>query len=192
MTITRDMIIGAKITDVYSTLEVKDDLDYSAYFFRTDRGFDFSLPYGGSPWKTVQIPSTARLIEDRRTISSFSVLRSWFGRQIFRREPDTVDDVIYRLKQPSIAQVLCDPFDAELGFRPPYEATLIMSDGSTLGCTAIAPHGTGGAGLYYRSASDSSFDASAMDDYFTIPLDQEQTPSQNETEENMDGNTSGK
>lgn len=172
MTITQDMIIGARITEVYSTREVKDGLDFSAHYFRTDRGFDFTLPYGGCPWKIARIPSTAVLMEDRRTISSFAVHRSWFGRQIFRREPDTVDDLIFRLKQPSIAQVLCESFDAELGFRPPHEATLIMSDGSALSCTAVAPHGTGGAGLYYHSACDSMFDASVLEDYFTIPLDE--------------------
>ncbi len=173
MMITRDMIVGARITDVYSTHEVKDGLDFSAHFFRTDRGFDFSLPFGGCRWETVQIPSIACIMEDRRTISSYAVNRGWFGRQIFRWETDTVDDVIFRLKQPSIAQVLCEPADAELGFRPPYEATLLMSDGSTLSCTAVAPHGTGGAGLYYRGADESRFDASALDDYFKIPLDEE-------------------
>jgi len=163
MIITREMIIGARITNVYSTFSVSDDLDFYAYYFLCDGGFSFCLPCGGSEWETESIPDDAKELNDRVTQTSLT----WR----LTRKVTILNDRIWRLKQQHITGVFCGPFNPELGFYEPWDTIMVMSDGSLLYSMGVAPHGTGGAGLYYVAPSDSTPSISQMDDYFTIPIE---------------------
>jgi len=166
MQITHDMIIGARLVQIHQTYSLKDGLDVREHYFTCDRGFSFCLPLAGHEWLTEDIPSDAELMPHRLTTPSFRVKRGWFGLQWFVRQPDVEDDTVDRLTKPHIAQVLCGPFDEEFGY---YESTtILMSDGHRLSCTAVAPHGTGGAGLYYHPPDVRRIER--LTDYFTIPI----------------------
>lgn len=167
--ITREMILGAKITDVWCAAFTKDDLDYATCYFTCDRGFSFCLPCGGTDWNAEPIPSNAKKLEDVKSGESIGFglsFRGIFGLQGRRM---VLDDSIQRLKQSSVARVLCGPFDAQLGFFDPFETVMVMSDGFCVSCLPVAPHGTGSAGLYYRSMDIDQ--VAKMTDFFDIRVE---------------------
>ena len=169
MQITRDMIVGARILEVYRTFRTADDLDFCEHYFTCDKGFSFRLPQGGVAWETESVPSAAERQQDHVVRSSVAVRRGRLGQMDPIRKPDSQDDIIYRLKQPAVAQVLCGPYVPELGFYEPWDATLLMTDGFRLSCFGVAPHGTGQACLYYRPPDPELI--SRMTDYFCIPVE---------------------
>lgn len=172
MQITRDMIVGARILEVYQTFRIADGLDFSEHYFTCDRGFSFRLPQGGVAWETESVPAGAERLQDREVRWSFAVRPAGLDRLDFDLipKPDVLDDIIYRLKQSAVAQVLCGPYEPELGFYEPWDATLLMTDGFRLSCVGVAPHGTGAATLYYQPPDAGLI--SRMEDYYCIPVEE--------------------
>lgn len=160
------MIIGSRIVEVYSTFEISDGLDVCTYYFTSDRGFIFSMPWADQEWLCESLPDKAKREKDRETITSYDVKKTWWGGERFVRAPDEINDTIWRLKQPTIVGVYWN-----------YERSnslVLMSDGFRLSYNSVAPHGTGGAGLYYQAPNDELPPISKMTDYFQIPLEKTQ------------------
>lgn len=170
MRITRDMIIGARIVDVHLTTAITNGLDCVVHYFTCDRGFTFTMPFAGKAWETEVVPKEAQRQDDKVTVESYAMKKTWLGGQRFVRETPRIDDTIFRLKRSEIVGVFCGSFNSEMGLYDPPEATLVMSDGFCLICNSVAPHGTGAAGLYYRSPDSDLPPITEMVDFFTIPV----------------------
>ncbi|HEX2851802.1 MAG TPA: hypothetical protein VHO24_01095 [Opitutaceae bacterium] len=168
-------IMGARIVEIHETFEITEGgLDCRQIYFTTDRGFTFVTPFAGVRWTEVALPPNATLLPDEVVSDEFAVSKGWFGLSRFTRLPSTRTEVVRQIKQRLIAGVYCGPFDVNLGFHYPTDGTIVFSDGAQLSNNVVAPHGTGGAGLYFALAgSDQATPAECMVDFFTIPVTDE-------------------
>ena len=173
MTITRDMILGARLTEIRQTYKLVDGLDERQTYFTCDRGFSFMLPVAGQLWQAIEIPAEASHLPERQTISSFLVKRTWWGGERFIKEPDTEDESVFSITQAIIVAVQCGPFDIGLGFHYPWDAELVLNNGYRVSCNVVAPHGTGSAGLHILPPDIKADDSKDMVDYFEIPLERD-------------------
>ena len=164
-------IVGARVVDIHATGELENGLDVCVIYFTVDRGFSFTLPNAGRPWDSVEVPPSAKRMEDEVVIESFAVKRGWFGFTRFVREPSSIDDRIKQIKRRLIAGVYCEPFDTELEFYEPGTSSIVFDDGSRASNTIVAPSGTGAAGLHYYKPSECTGPLDQLVDYFTIPLE---------------------
>lgn len=164
-------IVGARILDIHETYELLEGgCDCRVAYFTVDRGFTFVTPTAGSPWTSVDLPASAKRLDDEVVSDDFAVKRGWFGRKRFVRRPSTTDDTVRQIKQRLIAGVYCGPFEERLGFHHPDDGIIVFDDGSQASNTRVAPHGTGAAGLYYHKGSKRCTPVAQLVDYFTIPL----------------------
>jgi hypothetical protein len=165
-------IVGARIVDIHDTYELLEGgCDCRVVYFTVDRGFTFVTPTAGSPWTTVDLPASAKRLDDEIVSDAFAVKRGWFGRKRFIRLASTTIDTVKQVKQRLIAGVYCGPFDKSLGFHYPDDGTIVFDDGSRASNTRIAPHGTGAVGLYFHKGSDRCTPVEQLVDYFTIPVE---------------------
>lgn len=171
MIITRDMILGARITKIYETYDLADGLDTRITYFSCDRGFSFLAPIAGQVWETTEIPPDAKLLPEMQTISSYAVERTWWGGEKWVKKPDKEDDAVLRVTQATITAVLCGAFDPNLGFHYPWDADFLLSNGYRISCNAVAPHGTGSAGVHISPPDATVENVANSVDYFSIPLD---------------------
>jgi hypothetical protein len=167
--ITKFEIIGSRITEVHATFEDLNGCDCSTIFFTVDRGFSFALPEPGHPWKTAELPPSAERLSDQSSSESYKVEGSWPSMQ-FIPESSSVVDIIKRIKQRRIAGVFCQKMDQDLGFYEPDASLLLFDDGSQAFCVTVAPHGTGGTGLFYRTVDD-LLKLDDLVDFFQVPLE---------------------
>lgn len=170
MIITRDMILGARITKIYETYDLADGLDNKITYFSCDRGFSFLAPSAGQVWEAVEIPAEATALPEKQTISSYAVKRTWLGGEKWVKEPDTEDDAVLRVTQATISAVLCGPFDPNLGCYYPWDADFLLSNGYRISCNPVAPHGTGCAGVHIFPPDAAVDNVANGVDYFSIPL----------------------
>jgi len=148
--IQKSDIVGARIIDIRETYELTDGgLDNRQIYFTVDRGFTFITPIAGLRWTTVELPDNAKRLPDESVSEQFAVKRGWFGRPRWKRLPSTKVDTIGQIKQRRISGVYCSPFDEKLGFHYPDDGIIVFDDGAQASNTIVAPHGTGGAGLYF-------------------------------------------
>ena len=158
--------------DVHETYEIRDGLDNRVIYFTADRGFTFMVPSAGRAWTAVELPSKAQRLPDESVQEAFAVKPGWFGRTRLARLPSTTVDIVRQIKQRPISGVYCGPFDKSLDFYYPDDGTLVFEDGAQASNTMVAPHGTGGAGLYFFPAgSPRCARIHQMVDYFTIPVE---------------------
>ena len=171
--IQKSDIIGARIVDIHETYEVNDGgLDCRQIYFTADRGFTFMTPTAGIRWTSLELPKHAKRLPDELENHELSVKRGWFGRLRFTRLPSTKVDIVGQIKKRRISGVYCGLFDEKLGFHYPDEGTIVFDDGSQASNTVVAPHGTGGAGLYFFPAdSGRCTPLGRLVDYFNIPLE---------------------
>lgn len=175
--ITREMIKGAQIVDLHEKYELSDDgLDTRIIYFTTDRDFTFTTPFAGAQWETCDVPDDAKQLEDEVIRYSYKVVRRFLRKPRFVEEPLKVIDTVKRIKTRRIAGVYCGTYVESLGFHYPMDGVIVFEDGSQAANNMVAPHGTGGAGLYFHEPEDAP-SLSNMVDYFTIPIDQEAEPS---------------
>jgi hypothetical protein len=166
-------IIGARIVDIHEAYKLSaGGLDMRQIYFTVDRGFTFITPIAGLRWTSVELPNNAKRLPDEFVNDKFAVKRGWFERWRFTRLSSTKVDTVGQIKQLRISGVYCAPFDEKLGFHYPDDGIIIFDDGSQASNTVVAPHGTGGAGLYFFSAeSGRCTPLEQLVDYFTIPLE---------------------
>jgi hypothetical protein len=137
-------IIGSRIIAINQTHEIDDGgNDCCQVYFSADRGFTFTTPFVGVPWQTSDVPGTAQP----------------FGMRLF----SAAKRFVRQLRKRTIAGVYCCP-------EEPDSALLVLDDGSQLYNNVVAPHGTGGAGLYYRKPGKAR-PLDQMVDFFDVPLD---------------------
>ncbi len=165
--ITKPDIVGARVTDLHSTCENLDGYDCTTIYFTVDRGFSFILPTPGFSWEKAEIPAGAGLLPDESFSQSFSVEGTWPSMR-FIPDPPTKIDIIKRIKARTIQGVYCWKVDEDLGFYEPDDALLLFDDGSQAFRVTGAPHGTGAAGLHYRSAD---CEHSELIDFFEVPIE---------------------
>jgi hypothetical protein len=172
--INKSDIVGALIIDIHETYELLDGgLDCRTIYFTVDRGFTFETPTAGSPWTSVDLPASAKRLDDEVVSEAFAVKRGWLGGERVVRLPSTTDDTVRQIKQRRIAGVYCEPFDERLGFHYPDDGIIVFDDGSRASNTRVSPHGTGAAGLYFHAGSERCTPVDQLVDYFTIPLEEE-------------------
>jgi hypothetical protein len=170
--ITRSDIVGARITEIYSTFEDRDGYFCTVIYFTVDRGFTFILPVPGFRWHTAEVPSSAERLPDESQPRSYRIEGS--GRPLrFISEETVADDTIKRIKQRTIAGVYCRKMDPELGFHPPDDALLVFDDGSRAYCVTLGPHGVSDTGLHYQTDVRELPPAADLVDFFDVPLDLE-------------------
>ncbi|HEY1049468.1 MAG TPA: hypothetical protein VGE39_06925 [Prosthecobacter sp.] len=165
-TITREMILGARITDVWCVSSTQEDLVFAECYFTCDRGFSFCLPCGGAEWNVASLPPGAEKFADVVTTQAFGFGPSFLGLFGLQRRRVMLDDRIQKLKQATISRVLCGPLDPELGFFDPFETILMLSDGFCISSLPVSPRGTGSAGVAYRLEDASRI--ARMTDFFDI------------------------
>lgn len=61
--ITREAILGARITGIYMECVHDGCLEYCHSYFTTDRGITFTFPHPAAEWHTLAIPATAHRID---------------------------------------------------------------------------------------------------------------------------------
>ncbi len=168
-------IVGTRIVQIHETYKLSNGwLDCRQIYFTVDRGFTFITPSAGIRWTSLELPHDARQLPDEFVSDEFAVKRGWFGRLRSSRLPSTTIDIVRQIKQRRISGVYCGPFDEKLGFHYPDDGTIVFDDGSQASNTVVAPHGTGGAGLYFFPAgSDRCKRREQLVDYFSIPLEGE-------------------
>jgi hypothetical protein len=172
--IQKEDIIGARIVDIHETYELSDGCDTQVIYFTVNRGFTFVTPIAGIKWTTIELPPNAKRLLDESVSDHFAVKRRWFGGMRLTRLPSIRDDRVKQIKQRLISGVYCGPFNKSLNFYYPDDGTIVFDDGSQASNTVVAPHGAGGAGLYFFPAgSEQCAPLDRMIDYFTIPLEKE-------------------
>ena len=171
MTITRELIEGAKIVDMHQTYHLSESgLDTRIIYFTTDRGFTFTVPFAGAKWESCEVPDEAERMEGGSVSSPIKVIQRLFRWLRFFEGPPSVIEMVGQIKRRTIAAVLCGPYDESREFHDPPIGALVLDNGSIVINNVVAPHGTGAAGLYLQKPSDAS-DTCGMVDFFTIPLD---------------------
>jgi len=137
-------LIGAQMVAIHYTLEITDDgLDTCQFYFTVDQGFTFSMPFVGEPWETVLIPREAKPYDG----GVFSPTRR----------------IVNQIRKQRIAGVYCRPVD-------PDSVVVFLDNDAQISVNYVAPHGTGGAGLYFYSPDKASTPKSQMVDFFDVPL----------------------
>lgn len=175
MTITREMVLGAKVIELHQTYELSNDgLDTRIIYFTTDRDFTFTMPFADVPWHTCEVPEGAELLDDKLGSTLFSGFQRFMRRLCFIEEPSTVFDTVSQIKKRIISGVYCGAYDETLKFYYPPDGVIVFDDGSQAANNMVAPHGTGAAGLYFHASTDAQTLA-GMVDFFTIPEDRQET-----------------
>ena len=169
-------VVGARIVDIHETSEPSEGLDNRVIYFTVDRGFTFITPFAGQPWYTVEVPTEAARLEDVIVQPVFAVKKGWSGRMRFKPLPPETSDIVRQIKQKVVAGVYCGPFDQTLDFYHPDDGTIVFEDGSQASNNMVAPQGTGGAGLCFRTDSLHCTPLDQMVDYFSIPVGKKPRP----------------
>jgi hypothetical protein len=71
--ITKQDIVGARITEVYSTFEDLEGCDRTVIYFTVDRGFSFTIPNLGGEWRRSEVPPTAERLPDQHVWKTFKI-----------------------------------------------------------------------------------------------------------------------
>ena len=69
MEITKDLILGSKITDVFTHHSELDGYPTCEAYFTNSNGITFSLPSAGYAWETTKIHPEAKKLEDLEGIA---------------------------------------------------------------------------------------------------------------------------
>jgi len=167
--ITREHIVGAKVTAIHMTSV--DDGEYrdTATYFTIDRGLTFMLPCPGLEWSACELPEGAEELPDETLNPVFAVKRGWFGKLRFVEEPPQKIEVVRKIKERTIVGVFCHRVDSD-GVYFPDAAFLQFDDGSRAFCVSSAPEGIAG-GLFHRPPEP---DQQPQDfiSIFDVPLEQ--------------------
>ena len=166
MKITKDLIVGSKITDVFTYHSEYDGYPTCEAFFTNDKGITFSLPNAGYEWETTEVHPQAEKLEDTTTYNSFKRVKKWFFFSTWVEEEPQINDDIKKIKSLKIDAVLNPKMDEELKFYPPSEVILKFEDQSFLSLLPLAPEGIG-AGLGYHEKIEDEED---YVDFFDIPV----------------------
>jgi hypothetical protein len=164
--IEKSDISGARIAKIHETYEIEDGLDVIQVYFTTDKGLTFIIPIAGREWTSMEIPDTAKLMEDEFTTQHYAVRRSWLGIQKMILMPPVVDNAIKRIKQHLIVGIFCNPTDECY----PDKCVIVLDDESQVAVVCVSPHGTGAAGLYYHKPQNPRIPKELLVDYFSIRL----------------------
>jgi hypothetical protein len=171
--LTKSDIVGARIFDIHADGDAADGLDCAMIYFTVDRGFSFLLPTPGYPWNRSSIPAGAERLLDEYVIPETKVLDPTYPTQRFVLvSSTTVDDRVRRIKERTILGVYCRKLVGPNDFYEPDECFLVFDDGTRAYCVTVAPHGTGSAGLHYRSDLCQLPKVTEFVDFFAVPLEQ--------------------
>lgn len=140
--ITKEDIIGARVTDVFERYgSLADDLDHTQTYYMVDRGFCFMMPSPGAPWEKTPLPKGLEK-PDRKVVDA---MRKRAISGVFFKKPDGD------------------------GFIDPHSVRIHLDDGTWFWSIPVAPKGTGQTGLHYVTTPDAARDA--LIDFWDIPLD---------------------